>query len=283
MDKIKVGRTDEGAFKYLGVNIKQSKGSLILNQEDYVSALQPIEIPKERLNRKYDSLSRRELEKYRALIGQMNWLSTQSRPDVAFSVCDLSKKTDSLTVDSIIRANKIVKMVKSEEVSLHFRPLQDVKSLKIECYSDASYANLRDGGSQGGYLIFVSDEQNNRSLVSWQSRRVRRVVKSTLAAEALALLDAAQAGVLMAHMISEILSLENSPIVNCYVDNRSLVESLHSTKSVDDKHLRIDVAVLKDMMHQKKINAVVWVDSFNQLANVLTKAGCSAAQLIAAI
>ena len=122
-----------------------------------------------------------------------------------------------------------------------------------------------------------------RSLVSWQSRRVRRVVKSTLAAEALALLDAAQAGVLIGHTIAKILSLATSPIVNCFVDNKSLVDALYSTKNVEDKHLRIDIAVLKDMISQKYLNEVSWVESAQQLANALTKAGCSTAQLIAAI
>ena len=62
---------------------------------------------------------------------------------------------------------------------------------------------MDDGGSQGGYLIFSSDGQGNRNSISWQSRRVKRVVKYTLAAEALALVDAAQVGVFLAHLVSE--------------------------------------------------------------------------------
>ena len=131
-------------------------------------------------------------------------------------------------------------------------------------------------------MVFIGDGNGSRSLVSWQLRRVRRVVKSTLAAEALALLDAAQAGVLMAHMLAEVLSSVR-PIVRCYVDNRSLVESLYSTKSVDDKHLRIDMAVLRDMIHQGELQDVTWVQSAKQLANALTKSGASTAQLVEAM
>ena len=71
------------------------------------------------------------------------------------------------------------------------------------CYSDALYGNLDDGRSQGGYLIFFSDGQGNRNLVSCQTRRVKRVAKSTLAAEALALVDAA-------------LSVLGSSCIGCY-------------------------------------------------------------------
>ena len=52
---------------------------------------------------------------------------------------------------------------------------------------------LTQGGSQGGYILFVSDPCGNKSLVSWQSQKVRRVVKSTLA-ETLALLDVRNIG-----------------------------------------------------------------------------------------
>ena len=59
---------------------------------------------------------------------------------------------------------------------------------------------------------------------------MRRVVKSTLAAEALALLDGAEAAILLANVITEVLNLrQNKPIVRCFVDNKSLVEAVYST------------------------------------------------------
>ena len=52
-------------------------------------------------------------------------------------------------------------------------------------------------------------------MISWQSKRIRRVVKSALAAETLALLDVAEAGIHTSHIISKILAVGvNAPIVN---------------------------------------------------------------------
>ena len=79
------------------------------------------------------------------------------------------------------------------------------------------------------------------------------MVKCTIAAEALALLDGAEAAVLLSHMITEVAC---QPIVKCFVDNRSLVDSVYSTKFVEDKHLRIDIAVLRDMVERKEIHSV---------------------------
>ena len=107
-------------------------------------------------------------------------------------------------------------------------------------------------------------------------------MKSTLAAEALALVDAAQAEVFLAHLASEVMYTSgNLQPVKCYADNRSLVESLCCTKSVEDKHLQIKISVLRDMINNGKIAEVSWVQTSKQLANALTKAGASTSSLTA--
>ena len=281
LKRLQIGSTSEKSFKYIGVNLDETEQGIRLHQQDYIAALNAVKLSKEREIRRNDALGTKELESYRALVGQLNWLSTQTRPDISFSVCELSKKCKDAKVNDIVQANKVVKWLKDSDVYVMYSPLKNMAVTFIECFSDASYGNLTDGGSQGGYLIFVSDGAT-RNLVSWQSRRVRRVVKSTLAAEALALLDAAQAGVMFSHMMSELL-MTPRPLVKCCVDNRSLVDALYSTKAVEDKHLRIDVAVLRDMINRGDLSEVSWVQSSRQLANALTKAGASTTQLVAAM
>ena len=94
---------------------------------------------------------------YRALVGQLNWLSTQTRPDVSFDVCELSTVLNAATVDDVLRVNKVVKKVKQRRVTLQFQPLDCADGFTIECYSDASFGNLPKGGSQGGFVIFLVD------------------------------------------------------------------------------------------------------------------------------
>ena len=279
-DKISIGSKEVGTFKYIGVNVVQDEVSLKLHQNDYIDSLEAVKISKERSTRRSDYLGDHEMEQFRAVVGQLNWISTQSRPEISYSVCELSKANKQAMVEDLIEANKVVKRVQDARYCLHFGQL-NVTALTIECFSDASYGNLCDGGSQGGYLVFLSDDNGGRSLVSWQSKRIRRVVKSTLAAECLALLDAAQAGVYLRHMIKEILGVQ--PVIKCYVDNRSLVEAVYSTKAVEDKHLRIDVAALKDLLETRDVASVSWVQSAKQLANVLTKRGASTQTLVSAV
>ena len=69
-----------------------------------------------------------------------------------------------------MRINKVVKLVKNNEVFIKYSSLRDASSLVIEWYSDISHGNLTDGGSQGGYLIFV-DDSNVSNMFSKQSQR----------------------------------------------------------------------------------------------------------------
>ena len=57
-------------------------------------------------------------------------------------------------------------------------------------------------------------------------------MKSTLAAETLALLDCTKVAVFLSSVVFELT--EHRVPIKCYVDNTSLVESLHSSRLVDD-------------------------------------------------
>ena len=147
----------------------------------------------------------------------------------------------------------------------------------LECYTDAAFANLPNSGSQGGLIIFLKDDTGQRCPIYWQSRKLKRV-KSTLAAETLALVEGAEASFYIASILKEITKADEIPI-RCKVDYKSLLDALSSSKQVDDKRLRIDIAVLDDIMERKEIDQVSWVDTKCQLADCLTKRGASTENL----
>ena len=130
-------------------------------------------------------------------------------------------------------------------------------------------------------MILLVDSHGVKCLLAWQSKKVRRVVKSTLAAEALALLDVAEAGVYLATLLTEITGLE--PVVKCFVDNKSLVENLYSTKLIEDKLIRSHMSVLKNLLERQEVASVTWVRAARQIADALTKRGASVDLLLSAI
>ena len=68
--------------------------------------------------------------------------------------------------------------------------------------------------------------------------------------------------------------------ITAITDNKSLYDAVHSTKSMEDKRLRVDVSVLRDMLHRKEISDIVWTEANNQLADSFTKLGASSAKLV---
>ena len=214
----------------------------------------------------------------RALAGQLNWIGTHTRPDVAYDICVVNTSIKDATQWDIMRANKVVKKMQLDDLSLRYTPLGKLEESIMVCYSDASLGNLRGNASQRGFLIFVFGCNGNKSLLTWQSKKIRRVVKSTIAAVALALQEVANHCVVLRSFIEELTTVKLPKKFNC--DNKSLVQSLHSTNTLTDKRLNMDIMVVQDMIQQNEIDHVNWIPTNEQLANCLTKKGASSHSLL---
>ena len=277
-----IGSTASSTFKYIGLKVGSVAKGITVGQYSYAGLLTPLKLGCRRSAAKSSELSDAEKKEFRAMIGQLSWIATQTRPDIAFDVCELSGHCRNATVADSVRLNKIISRVIGDYFCLLFEKLSSVEDCIIECFSDASFGNLSDGGSQGGFVIFLKDKKKRRCPIYWQSRKLRRVVKSTLSAETLALVECAEAASYLGKIIRDIVKCHDLA-VQCFVDNRSLVEALNSSHSVENRRLRIDIALLKEMLSRGEINSVSWVSTSEQLADCLTKRGASAQRLRAVL
>ena len=62
-----------------------------------------------------------------------------------------------------------------------------------------------------------------------------------------------------------------------------MCDAVHSTKTIEDKRLKIDIGILREMLHNREISSIEWIDSDKQLADPLTKGGASMNKLIEAL
>ena len=111
----------------------------------------------------------------------------------------------------------------------------------------------------------------------------QRVVKSTIAAETLAMVKATAMSSYLAFILKEILLHNNDQLnipTECYIDNHFLWDGIHSTKQVSEKHLQIDLGSLQMMLEKKEITRVIWVESSYQLLDCLTKRGACSRKLL---
>ena len=123
---------------------------------------------------------------------------------------------------------------------------------KLLVFCDASFANMSGGGSQGGYIIFWSDAfENNINPIAWQSYRMKRIVNSTLAAEAMALIEAPGKAYWISCVINEIFQTITIPVI-CLTNSKTLYHAVKSSKQVADKRLSIDLAMIKENVKIRK-------------------------------
>ena len=148
--------------------------------------------------------------------------------------------------------------------------------MKLFVYTEVSFGNLKNGGSQGAYLVFLLDQKDICNLITWQSKQLKRILKSSLAAETIALLNGI--GVYVAQLFFEILKVWF--LITILTDNKSCDDAIQSNKNVQNKRLRIDIGAIKETLMKQEIHKIKWINSTQQLADVLTKSGVNTSLLM---
>ena len=149
------------------------------------------------------------------------------------------------------------------------------------CFTDAAFANLKNGGSQGAFIIFLYE--NKYAPIAWTSRKLKRVVKSTLSAEKLALEESLETCFMVKSLLVELISKDNyqNIIPTCpYTDYKSLNDTINSTKTLPEKQLQQNVCIIRETIEKQEVKQITWCDSRSQLADCLTKVGASCNKLI---
>ena len=129
----------------------------------------------------------------RALNGQLLWLGMQCLPQLLAPLSLLMGPTPQATVGTIYEVNQLARKATAWartplKIHAHHSPV-------VVTYTDAGWTTRPDGTSQGRQLVFIANSEllqgreSNKSLVSWHSSRLRRVARSSSAAETQAVAD----------------------------------------------------------------------------------------------
>ena len=61
----------------------------------------------------------------------------------------------------------------------------------------------------------------------------------------------------------------------CYTDNKSLVYTINSTKTLTEKRLQVDICIIREIIKKREVKQITSCDSRSQLADFLTKVDAS--------
>ena len=113
-----ISKEETETFKYLGLKITQNKDEIQIHQKGYIGEIQKIKVDDP--CQKDRKLAPRETQQLRRVAGQLNWVSMQTRPDMAYAASIVSGSIKDATVRDIITANKFMKMLQSKDLVLSF-------------------------------------------------------------------------------------------------------------------------------------------------------------------
>ena len=269
-------------LKYCGKQITtlETEAGIVVrvDQADYVKATKVGKVSRERL-RGPPALTPEERTEYRSVTGSLQWLSSSTRPDLAASTSLL--QSGSPTIEDLRKLNSVLAYAHATStVGLCYTGIALNQETEVIAFGDASWANAAGGRFQMGYMVFLAGNDIEKgagraSLLDWRSCRTKRVVRSTIAAEACAADAAVDHGYFLAVSLAEVLTGEaighggTSLRLRLATDCRSLYDALiRENPTLEEKRILIDVRAIQAQIHKVFVH---WVPTDAQPADVLAK------------
>jgi hypothetical protein len=258
-----------------------------LAQRDYFDDVEPTAVDKRRRVHPEAELTALKMKQLRSFIGKLAWPVSETMPHMAFDVSEAQPKLAEPVVRRLLEANALLRKAKKieKESGTIKIPKVNMKKVCMVALGDASFGNMPRHGSQAGCLILVAEQNCVRvpakaAVVFWASHRIKRVVKSTLAAEAAALSEAQDqleyARVLFMQMLGRIdgRNWQEALKMQGYfvMDTTSLYDSLMRPGSLPkEKGVALDLAAITEAM-ARETGFARWTPTKHMVADVLTKA-----------
>ena len=208
-----------------------------------------------------DAMQQRTL---RAINGSLNWLASQSRPDISAQTSISQQAFPNPKIRHLRHANNVVRRARMHsDLTRTFTPIKPEK-LTVVCHSDAAFANVGDYTQAGHIIAFTETSLQDGQVaawcpITWRSHKLTRAVSSTLAAESQSLATASGTVEWIMLLLSEVLDgpfklrdcreklSVRKPIL--VTDCKSLYDHLMSPSAptaIEDRRTSIDVVIIRE-------------------------------------
>jgi hypothetical protein len=262
-----VSKVEDREFRFTGIDVKEVAGGIEISMEDYSKSLEAIKI---REGRPDEKLTREEMKVLRKFVGKLNWLASNTRPDISIYALDLAKRQKNATLKDLRNINRIIKRVHEKESRVVFGRIAEKNDLCIAGICDASH-HQEDNSVAGEMILLCSKSTEVASSVYWKSGVIRKVCTSPKAAETRSLMKLVDDSTNLTKQLSKLMNVKI--MTRIYTDSRPLLESIGSSSQVAEKALRQSIAFLKQALEDGEIEQYSWIEGTEIVADVLTKQG----------
>ena len=265
---------------FLGVKVVQDheKGSVWIGQPAYAESLlekfgmkdsKPVKTPvstSSKLVKATDNNEQANQGLYQSAVGSLLYLSTRTRPDIAYAVSNVAKFCSNPSKQHWTAVKRIMRYIKG---TIHLG-LAYGRNEQKDCigYSDADWGgDSDDHRSTSGYIFQVGG-----AAISWRSKKQSCVALSTAEAEYMALTNAAQEAVWLRKLTADLTKEERAPKpIVIYEDNQSAIciaknPQFHGRT----KHIGIKYHYIREQVNSKNVE-LKYCPTEEMLADMLTK------------
>ena len=207
-------------------------------------------------------------ERFTSVRAAVAWIG-HTRPDPGCAINKAAQVSNATYEPRHVHAlNKAIKVAQvAPGLALHYPPL-DRTTLQLRAYADASFATNDDQSSQLGFIILLVDGSGQAHVLSFSSRKSRRVVRSVLAVEVYAFGAACDEGYMLRHDLERLYDC-HIPLT-ILTDSKQLFDVVTRGSHPTEKRLLIDVAAAREAYNHREISSVGLVTSANNISDSLT-------------
>ncbi|CAK0841114.1 unnamed protein product [Prorocentrum cordatum] len=272
-------------FTFHGRELSSDPRGIVVKMVNYATSLKPIKIPAARRKQLQDDLNEEEAKQLLRVSGEIGWLGRQCRLDLALLSGELQRARAAPCVADLVKANLAVSEAKKgAEVALVYPANLRLATAVVGAAVDAGHANgpehddIERYRSCGGHVVLLTTGSTLAghpapvAVLDWKSGMTQRVRRSTVAAEASHLADAAEAIDWAAVLFREATNV-SVDLINWQGEVQRLPRFWATgAKSSKDKRMAIEGALLREVLRCEGTH-LRWIDGSQNIADVLTKLG----------
>jgi hypothetical protein len=212
-------------------------------------------------------LNATETKQFRTLAGGLLWLARCTRPDIAFAVHQMTRRTHAPRAADLRLGKRVLRyLLGTATMKLHVK--QDASNvLALSAFTDADFASQESDRKS----ISAATIHLNGILIHWYCTKQNSVSLSTMESEFIAAARGAQELLGCHELLQEIGLLTQQPML-LHMDNQAAIAQITSEASSQrSKHIDIKYKFLKDLYYKNKLMPV-HVPAKSMLADLMTKA-----------
>ncbi|GAA5861420.1 hypothetical protein JCM5353_003799, partial [Sporobolomyces roseus] len=270
---------------FLGMRIRRHEdGSVELDQTHYIKSildrffpngLSPISTP---LDSSYSSITAATEDErfecpYRELLGALMYLSSCTRPDLAFPLSFAARFASCPAQRHWSTLKHICRYLSgTSSLGLRYSPSHSPFSPDmLTGWSDADHGADKDTRrSVSGYVFGFGDDSMRSTAISWLSRRQKSVAISSSESEYMAMSEASREAVWLRQLLVDLGFPPSSPTLIRGDNSGSLLLASHPTSHSRTKHIAIHYHFTRELVENQTV-VLKWVPTNDMVADVFTK------------